>query len=90
MIQLVVWYNCNAVNRDKSGLEEDEIMKCDRCESKMFKAKMVGAQFVEILLVNKKKGIFESEKRSTVSCYVCPECSHIELVADHPNDLQID
>ena len=84
MIQLVVWYNCNAVDRDKSGLEEDEIMKCDRCESKMFKAKMVGAQFVEILLVNKKKGIFESE------CYVCPECGHIELVADHPNDLQID
>ncbi|MBD5455142.1 MAG: hypothetical protein HDR23_01460 [Lachnospiraceae bacterium] len=40
MIQLVVWYNCNAVDRDKSGLEEDGIMKCDRCESKMFKAKM--------------------------------------------------
>ncbi|MGN0546387.1 MAG: hypothetical protein ACI4I3_03560 [Acutalibacteraceae bacterium] len=55
----------------------------------MFKAKMVGAQFVEILLVNKKKGIFESEKRSTVSCYVCPGCGHIELIADHPTDLQM-
>ena len=65
-------------------------MKCDRCEVEMFKAKMVGAQFVEILLVNKKKGIFESEKRSTVSCYVCPECGHIELVADNPKGLQID
>lgn len=63
-------------------------MKCVRCQAEMFKAKMVGAQSVEILLVNKKKGIFESEKRSTVSCYVCSGCGHIELIADHPNDLQ--
>lgn len=42
-------------------------MVCGRCQAKMFKAKMVGAQFVEILLVNKKKGIFESEKE--VQCH---------------------
>ena len=65
-------------------------MKCDRCELEMFKAKMVGAQFVEILLANKKKGVFETEKRSTVSCYVCPECGHIELVADDPKGLQME
>lgn len=65
-------------------------MKCDRCEVEMFKAKMVGAQFVEIMLINKKKGIFENEKRNTVSCYVCPECGHIELIADNLEDLQID
>lgn len=64
-------------------------MKCDRCEIEMFKAKMVGAQFVEILLTNKKKGVFETEKRSTVSCYVCPECGHIELVANAPKGLQM-
>lgn len=64
-------------------------MMCSRCEAEMFRAKMVGAQFVEIQLINKKKGIFESEKRSSVSCYVCPECGHIELTADHPNGLQI-
>ena len=64
-------------------------MQCDRCQEEMFKAKMVGAQFVEILLVNKKKGVFESEKRSTVSCYVCSKCGHIELIADHPSSLQI-
>lgn len=64
-------------------------MKCDRCEIEMFKAKMVGAQFVEILLTNKKKGVFETEKRSTVSCYVCPECGHIELVANDPKGLQM-
>lgn len=64
-------------------------MKCDRCETEMFKAKMVGAQFVEILLTNKKKGVFETEKRSTVSCYVCPECGHIELVANDPKGLQM-
>lgn len=64
-------------------------MVCGRCQAEMFKAKMVGAQFVEILLVNKKKGVFESEKRSAVSCYVCPECGRIELIADHPTDLQM-
>lgn len=64
-------------------------MKCDRCAAEMFKAKMVGAQFVEIQLINKRKGFFESEKRSTVSCYVCSGCGHIELTADHPDDLQI-
>ena len=74
---------------DKFQLEEVEFMQCDRCQKEMFKAKMVGAQFVEILLVNKKKGVFESEKRSTVSCYVCPKCGHIELIADHPSSLQI-
>ena len=68
---------------------EVEIMECGRCQAEMFKAKMVGAQFVEILLVNKKKGVFESEKRSTVSCYVCPGCGHIELIADHPAELQM-
>jgi len=56
----------------------------------MFKAKMVGAQFVEILLTNKKKGVFETEKRSTVSCYVCPECGHIELIANDPKGLQME
>ncbi len=65
-------------------------MKCDRCEIEMFKAKMVGAQFVEILLTNKKKGVFETEKRSTVSCYVCPECGHIELIANDPKGLQME
>lgn len=64
-------------------------MKSDRCDREMFQAKMAGAQYVEIQLINKKKGVFESEKRSTVSCYVCPECGHIELAADHPDSLQI-
>ncbi len=65
-------------------------MKCERCEIEMFKAKMVGAQFVEILLTNKKKGVFETEKRSTVSCYVCPKCGHIALIANDPKGLQIE
>lgn len=64
-------------------------MKCERCQAEMIRAKMVGAQLVEILLVNRKKGIFEPEKRSTVSCYVCSGCGHIELIADHPTDLQV-
>lgn len=65
-------------------------MLCDRCKAEMFEAKIVGAQFAELLLVNKKKGIFESEKRSTVSCRVCPECGRVELTADHPKELRIE
>jgi len=38
-------------------------------------------------LTNKKKGILESEKQSTVTCYVCPECGYIELYADEPKKL---
>ncbi len=39
-------------------------MKCDRCEIEMFKAKMVGAQFVEILLTNKKKAFLSLKKEA--------------------------
>ncbi len=38
-------------------------MKCDRCEAEMFQAKMEVAPAGEVYLMNKKKGIFESEKR---------------------------
>lgn len=64
-------------------------MKCNRCEIEMFKAKMSSSPFFEIMLTNKKKGAFESEKRSAVLCYVCPECGHIELIANNPKGLQI-
>ena len=65
-------------------------MKCDRCEVEMYSAKIVGGMpRDEILLINKKKGIFESEKWSRISCYVCPECGHIELIANDPKGLQI-
>lgn len=65
-------------------------MNCGKCGAEMFKAKLAGAQFMEIFLFNKKKGLFEGEKRSTVSCYVCPECGHVELTADDPKHLRID
>lgn len=64
-------------------------MKCDRCGAELFQAKLAGAPLAEIVLVNKKKGIFESEKTSRVSCHVCPECGHIELTAENPKGLQI-
>lgn len=66
-------------------------MKCEKCGAGLFQANMVSAHFLsEILLTNKKPGLLEPEKRSTVSCYVCPACGHIELVADEPKKLQID
>ena len=40
-----------------------------------------------VYLTNKKNGIFENEKNSTVSCYVCPKCGYVELNADNAKKL---
>lgn len=54
----------------------------------MFKAKLKGdAVGTVVYLTNKKNGIFEAEKNSAVSCYVCPKCGYIELNADNANNL---
>lgn len=37
--------------------------------------------------VFKKKGFFDSMKRSAISCHVCPNCGYIELRADDPGQL---
>ena len=36
----------------------------------------------------KKKGFFETEKRSAVECFVCPDCGKIELYAEDPKKLK--
>ncbi len=63
-------------------------MECLKCKEKMiiakFNADVVGTV---VYLSNKKKGIFESEKRSDVSCYVCPKCGYIEFKANKPEQL---
>lgn len=63
-------------------------MECIKCKANMFNAKFK-ADLVGIgaYLTNKKKGILEFEKQSTVTCYVCPECGYIELYADEPKKL---
>ena len=65
-------------------------MKCDKCGAEMFKANMTGNYLYPVMLTNKKKGIFECEKRSGVLCYICPECGYIELYAENPKGLKID
>jgi len=42
-------------------------MKCVKCETEMTKANLTTGM-VSVYLSNKKKGAFETEKRSTVSC----------------------
>ena len=57
-------------------------MDCLRCKEEMIKAKLKGdAVGTVVYLTNKKNGIFENEKNSTVSCYVCPKCGYVELNA---------
>ena len=65
-------------------------MDCLRCKEEMFNAKLKGDTVGTIVyLTNKKDGIFEAEKRSTVSCYVCPICGYVELQADNAKKLSL-
>lgn len=65
-------------------------MECIKCKEVMYKAHLVGdVSGLDVWLRNKKKGILETEKRSPVSCYVCPACGYVELNADKPQDLMI-
>lgn len=65
-------------------------MKCSKCETEMFSAKVCGSNLYPLMLSNQKKGIWEPEKRCFVLCYVCPECGYIELYAEKPKELKID
>ena len=63
------------------------IMKCQKCNTDMINSLITGNSLYSLILTNKKKGLFESEKRSDVLCYVCPKCGYIELYAKEPNNL---
>ncbi len=65
-------------------------MKCNKCDTEMFHANLTGNGLYPALLTNKKKGVFESEKRSAVLCYVCPQCGYIELYAEDPKGIKLD
>ena len=63
-------------------------MECLKCKSEMFKAHLKGDAIGNtVYLTNKKPGIFEISKTSSVSCYVCEQCGFIELNADNPKNL---
>lgn len=38
-----------------------------------------------IYLSSKKKGLLETEKRSSVYAFVCPKCGQIKLIAQDPS-----
>ena len=66
-------------------------MDCFRCKEEMFNAKLKGDVIGTVVyLTNRKKGLWETEKSSTVLCYVCSKCGYIELVAENPKKLKID
>ncbi len=65
-------------------------MECMKCKTELFNAKFNSdASGAGAYLTNKKNGILESEKRSSVACYVCPKCGYIELYADEPTKLML-
>jgi len=66
-------------------------MNCLRCKKEMIRASLKGDGVgTNVYLANKKKGLFETEKRSAVSCYVCPDCGYVELNANDAKQLIID
>ena len=66
-------------------------MECLRCKKEMIQANLKGdVMGMNVYLANKKKGIFETEKRSSVTCFVCPDCGYVELNADNAKQLVLD
>ena len=65
-------------------------MKCSKCDAEMIRATLTGNGLHPVLLKNKKNGVFEPEKRSSVLCYVCPLCGYMELYAENPKELKLD
>ena len=65
-------------------------MRCTKCDTEMFNARLTGNTLYPLILTNKKNGIWESEKRCYALCYVCPECGYIVLYAEKPKELKID
>ncbi|GAA0863905.1 hypothetical protein [Paraclostridium tenue] len=64
-------------------------MECKKCKIEMKKVNFgTGVYGIKPYIWYKKKGILELEKRSSVSCYVCTECGHIELLADEPKKFK--
>jgi hypothetical protein len=64
-------------------------MECINCKIKMNTVNFgTGSYGLQPYIWYKKKGILEIEKKSSVSCYVCTKCGHIELLADEPEKFE--
>ena len=61
-------------------------MNCDICNCEMKKLNLIGDMHgMPIYLSSKKKGLLETEKRSSVYAFVCPKCGQIKLIAQDPS-----
>lgn len=64
--------------------------KCDKCDVEMFTADIcsIFPSPAPLILRKRNKGFFETECRSELECYVCPECGYIELYAKEPKKIR--
>ena len=68
-------------------------MICNNCGEELVQVRIksggikAGGGFDLFLAEPTKKGVFQEELRSPVSCYLCKKCGRIELVADSPEEL---
>ncbi len=68
------------------------MIRCNKCDVEMFTASIntTYPASLPVMLVNREKGLFATEHKSELLCYVCPECGHIELYAKNPQKLKED
>ncbi len=81
-------WRCSIIEKNKSGNYkrirycEVKWMECLRCKEEMYEANFVGDHLGMLpYITNKKKSLFEAERRSNVVCMVCKNCGYIELKA---------
>lgn len=65
-------------------------MRCSKCDTEMFNAKLTANNLYPVILTDKENGIFKLHKKSDVLCCVCPKCGYIELYAENPEELKAD
>ena len=66
-------------------------MQCTKCNANMIAAQFcTGGIGTPPYLMRKRPGIFESEHRCGVDCFVCPSCGNVEFHAQDVNKLLLD
>ena len=66
-------------------------MECAKCGTDMLSAQFcTGVGGFPPYLMRKRPGVFESERRCGVDCFVCPMCGAVEFYAQDAQKLLLD
>ena len=65
-------------------------MECSKCGISMMPTQLCGGLGTPLYLMRKRPGVFESEHRCGVDCFVCPACGAVEFRAQDAKKLLLD